>query len=68
MHEQFGEERMERALHGRKSAEGHLDNMKKQVADFVGDAPQSDDLTILFIHYLPGDRKGREPGSSQKSA
>ena len=68
VHEQFGEERMERALHGRKSAEGHLDNMKKQVADFVGDAPQSDDLTILFIHYLPGDRKGREPGSSQKSA
>ena len=52
VHQQFGEERMERALHGRKSAQAHLDNIKQQVADFVGDAPQSDDLTLLFIHYL----------------
>ena len=52
-HEQFGEERMDNALHGRKSAERHLENIKKQVAAFVGDAPQSDDLTILFIHYMP---------------
>ncbi|MBR4808773.1 MAG: SpoIIE family protein phosphatase [Bacteroidales bacterium] len=52
-HEQFGEERMDEALHGRKSAERHLDNIKQKVAEFVGDAPQSDDLTILFIHYLP---------------
>ena len=52
-HEQFGEERTVEALHGRKSAQDHLDNIKQKVADFVGDAPQSDDLTILFIHYLP---------------
>ena len=52
-HEQFGEERMIAALHGRKSANSHLENIKGLVADFVGDAPQSDDLTILFIHYLP---------------
>ena len=52
-HEQFGEERMDNALHGRKSAANHLENIKGQVAGFVGDAPQSDDLTILFIHYLP---------------
>ena len=32
---------------------GHLDIIKKDVQAFVGDAPQSDDLTILFIHYVP---------------
>ena len=51
-HEQFGEERMEAALHGRKAAISHLENIKEQVAEFVGEAPQSDDLTLLFIHYL----------------
>ena len=50
--ELFGEARMEAALHGRKSAVDHLKNMQKQVAMFVGDAPQSDDLTMLFLHYL----------------
>ena len=50
--ELFGEARMEEALHGRKSAVDHLKNMQKQVAEFVGDAPQSDDLTMLFLHYL----------------
>ena len=53
LHAQFGEERMDEALHGRKSAEGHLENIKQQVRMFVGEAPQSDDLTLLFIHYLP---------------
>ena len=56
-HEQFGEARMDDALHGRKSAQGHLENIKKRVADFVGDAPQSDDLTILFIHYVPSSQR-----------
>ena len=56
-HEQFGEGRMEAALHGRKSAQAHLDNIKQQVSGFVGDAPQSDDLTILFIHYVPSSRR-----------
>ena len=51
-HEQFGMERTEVALHGRKSSKDHLENIKKQVSLFVGDAPQSDDLTMLFIHYL----------------
>ena len=52
-HEQFGEVRMEKNLHGRKSAQAHLDIIKQDVQAFVGDAPQSDDLTILFIHYVP---------------
>lgn len=51
-HEQFGEERVEVVLHGRKSADAHLENIRKAVTEYVGDAPQSDDLTLLFIHYL----------------
>ena len=51
--EQFGEQRIEQNLHGRKPAEDHLENIKRKVGEFVGDAPQSDDLTMLFIHYLP---------------
>lgn len=50
--EQFGEERIESSLRGRKRAEDHLENIKRKVREFVGDAPQSDDLTMLFIHYL----------------
>lgn len=50
--EQFGEARIEKALHGRKSSADHLENIKQQVSLFVGEAPQSDDLTMLFIHYL----------------
>ena len=59
-HEQFGEARMDEALRGRKSAEAHLDNIEQHVSHFVGDAPRSDDLTMLFIHYLGGgDSKPR---------
>ncbi|MBQ7508623.1 MAG: SpoIIE family protein phosphatase, partial [Spirochaetales bacterium] len=50
--EQFGESRMEAALHGRKSAGDHLKDMEEKVKEFVGNAPQSDDLTMLFIHYI----------------
>ena len=50
--EQFGETRIEATLHGRKRSEEHLKNIEHQVSLFVGEAPQSDDLTMLFIHYL----------------
>ena len=50
--EQFGEARIRAALHGRKPSENHLANIEQQVSRFVGEAPQSDDLTMLFIHYL----------------
>ena len=53
--EQFGEERVVEVLHGRKSSDEHLKNISEQVRLFVGDAPQSDDLTMLFIHYLGAD-------------
>ena len=55
-HEQFGEERLKAALHGRKPSKDHQENIKRQVSLFVGDAPQSDDLTLLFIHYM-GQKK-----------
>lgn len=56
LHEQFGMDRIVAALHGRKDAAGHLKNMQKKVAEFVGDAPQSDDLTMLFLHFLGGTK------------
>ena len=60
-HEQFGEQRMMKALCGRKSAQKHLENIKKQVSEFVCGAPQSDDLTLLFIHYLPTSMRLKLP-------
>ena len=51
-HELFGEQRVDNVLRTRRDSQGHLDAMKEAVAAFVGDAPQSDDLTMLFIHYL----------------
>ena len=51
-HELFGEERMEAVLHTRRSAQEHLEAMRNAIASFVGEAPQSDDITLLFIHYL----------------
>ncbi len=51
-HELFGEKRMEEVLHERRTAQEHLEAINAAVAAFVGEAPQSDDLTVLFIHYL----------------
>ena len=51
-HELFGEERMEAVLHPRRSAQGQLEAMSEAVVRFVDGAPQSDDITMLFIHVL----------------
>ena len=51
-HELYGEERMYAVLSSRRSAAEHLEAITESVSEFVGDAPQSDDLTMLFIHYL----------------
>lgn len=56
-HELFGEKRMLSVLSTRRSAQDHLDSMKKNVYDFVKDAPQSDDLTMLFIHFISDSLK-----------
>ena len=52
-HQQFGLEQVESVLHSRRSSQGHLEALQKAVTEFVGEAPQSDDLTMLFIRYLP---------------
>ena len=56
-HAQFGEERVmevlrdeEGKMHGRSPRE-MIDTMLETVSEFVGDAQQSDDLTMLSIRY-----------------
>ena len=51
-HELFGEERMKAVLHTRRDVQAQLEAMQQAVADFVGTAPKSDDLTMMFIHYM----------------
>ena len=51
-HEQFGDSGIRAVLHTRRSAQGQMDAMKAAVAAFVGEAEPSDDLTMLFLHYL----------------
>ena len=51
-HELFGELRMLEVLQERRSAEDHLKALASAVLEFRGEAPQSDDITALFIHYL----------------
>jgi len=51
-HRLFGLERLEAVLHERRTAQSHLDAVNKAIAEFVQDAPQSDDITMLFIHFL----------------
>ena len=53
-HELFGDDRMNEVLSTRRSSNAHMEAIKNAVAEFVGEAPQSDDLTMLFIHYLNG--------------
>lgn len=49
----FGLDRVEAVLRTRRASQEHLEALESAVSEFVGEAPQSDDLTMLFIHYLP---------------
>ena len=51
-HEQFGYERLMGQLQGGVDCKGQIDRMTEAVHQFVGDAPQSDDLTMLAIKKL----------------
>ena len=51
--QQFGLDRVEAVLRTRRSSQEHLEALQSTVTEFVGDAPQSDDLTMLFIRFLP---------------
>jgi len=50
--EQFGEQRMWSELQKGGESKFVIENMTEAVRQFVGEAPQSDDLTMLTIHYL----------------
>ena len=52
-HEQFGEQRMEKALNASLALRPReiVDAMDAQVAAFVGGAEQSDDLTLMAVRY-----------------
>ena len=50
--ELFGEERMISVLRTRRTAEDQVNSVFKAVEGFVQDAPQSDDKTLLFLHYM----------------
>jgi sigma-B regulation protein RsbU (phosphoserine phosphatase) len=51
--ELFGEDRMLAALNANKdeTVEKVLENMKKSIDEFVGEAPQFDDITMLTLNY-----------------
>jgi len=48
----FGEDRLGHVLKEEGDAQEHLDAVIDAIEDFVQDAPQSDDITMLFIRYL----------------
>ncbi len=48
----FGIERLTKVLSCRKGALESLQSVQNAVSEFVGNAPQNDDRTMLFIHFL----------------
>ncbi len=54
-HEMFGEGRLKTMLDGRifGSSQALCDTVVKAIRDFVGSAPQADDLTLLVLKYGP---------------
>jgi sigma-B regulation protein RsbU (phosphoserine phosphatase) len=57
-HDQFGTQRLHQAAQatsedGQMSPRSIIDHMTNAVHAFVGDAEQSDDLTMMAIHYKP---------------
>ena len=51
-HEQFGSERLMAQLQGEVGCQEQIERMTEAIHQFVGDAPQSDDLTMLAIRKL----------------
>ena len=51
-HKQFGSERLMAQLQGGVGCQEQIDQITQAVHAFVGDAPQSDDLTMLAIRKL----------------
>jgi sigma-B regulation protein RsbU (phosphoserine phosphatase) len=55
--EQFGRQRLIDNLKSGADSQGQIEDMTQAVHLFVGDAPQSDDLTMLTIRYIKQDSK-----------
>ena len=51
-HNQFGMERVMAVLNGKLPVTAQVEKVQSAVWSFVGDAPQSDDLTMLYFRYL----------------
>ena len=51
-HELFGDEHMFAALSAELGSHQQIDTVSQAVQGFVGDAPQSDDLTMLYIRFM----------------
>ena len=49
---QFGMDRAMKAMDQNLSAQEQVEKMIRNVHAFVGEAPQSDDLTLLYIRYM----------------
>lgn len=49
--EQFGRQRLIDNLQSGMNSKDQIEKMTQAVHEYVGDAPQSDDLTMLAIHY-----------------
>jgi sigma-B regulation protein RsbU (phosphoserine phosphatase) len=60
--ELFGEQRLEAALQPGLTAVDQLRTMHRAVHTFVGEAEQSDDLTMLCIRFLGGNAEAAEKG------
>ena len=60
--ELFGTERMMAALNSRESGtpEEYLRTVRMAINDFVGDAPQFDDITMLCLEYIGPEKPVRE--------
>lgn len=58
-HELFGEERMYKALQTGMGSRELIAHMQTSVQHFVKEAPQSDDLTMLYIRFM-NNRKTEE--------
>jgi serine phosphatase RsbU (regulator of sigma subunit) len=54
-HEMFGEGRLERLFEGRSftSSQVVCDKIVEAIREFVGNAPQADDMTLLVLRYGP---------------
>jgi len=58
-HKMFGEERIVEVVraHATASAQGLVEAIEAAVMTFAGQAPQSDDLTLLVMRCLPGESR-----------